>query len=308
MKLILLLVAAVLVPPRLWRCRPPRSKVSEATQACIECHRVIHPGIVADWQRSRHAAVTPKEALGVQGLGRKVSSPAVPEALRAPQSAAPSATRCGPGSTPTPSSTTGHDIHIVVSPGRLPHLPCRGGRPVLPQHHGARLQEPGRQQALQRPRALDPGRHPAAGRRGRIIRPPPATHAPKPATTATGPGSRSPAPRPATPSWPASSQFPKIDGLAEPGRRAGQPRRHHGLLRGLPHAAPVFDRNGAQALHLQGVPRRAGRPRLQGLRGQQARQPVLDPQQGLGLDGRAVDHRARISRPRPAPPATSAWW
>ena len=40
-------------------------KVSEATQACIECHRVVHPGIVADWQRSRHAAVTPQEGLGV---------------------------------------------------------------------------------------------------------------------------------------------------------------------------------------------------------------------------------------------------
>jgi len=30
-------------------------KVSEATEACIECHRVIHPGIVADWERSRHS-------------------------------------------------------------------------------------------------------------------------------------------------------------------------------------------------------------------------------------------------------------
>src|SRR5512147_1121151 len=59
------------------------AKVSEATQACIECHKVIHPGIVADWQRSRHAQMTPEEALAVPGLGLKVSSRAVPQDLQA---------------------------------------------------------------------------------------------------------------------------------------------------------------------------------------------------------------------------------
>ena len=78
MKLILLLVAVASFFPADGEIAAAEVKVSEATQACIECHRVVHPGIVADWQRSRHAAVTPQEALGVQGVGRKVSSPAVP--------------------------------------------------------------------------------------------------------------------------------------------------------------------------------------------------------------------------------------
>jgi hypothetical protein len=37
-------------------------QVSEATQACIECHKFIHPGVVEDWLKSRHSKVTPQEA------------------------------------------------------------------------------------------------------------------------------------------------------------------------------------------------------------------------------------------------------
>jgi len=72
--------ASLLVFPQ---CAPAAEvKVSEATQACIECHTVIHPGIVQDWQKSRHSQVTPRQALAVKGLGLKVSSTDVPEELR----------------------------------------------------------------------------------------------------------------------------------------------------------------------------------------------------------------------------------
>ena len=33
--------------------------VSEATAECIDCHAAVHPGIVSDWQHSRHAKITP---------------------------------------------------------------------------------------------------------------------------------------------------------------------------------------------------------------------------------------------------------
>ena len=36
---------------------------SEDTQTCIECHAVVTPGIVAEWQRSQHAKVTPSQGL-----------------------------------------------------------------------------------------------------------------------------------------------------------------------------------------------------------------------------------------------------
>ncbi len=117
MKLILLLVAAASFFPAYGDIAAAEVKVSEATQACIECHRVVHPGIVADWQRSRHAAVTPKEALGVQGLGRKVSSPTVPDALAETAVGCAECHTLRPGEHADTFEHNGTDIHIVVSPG-----------------------------------------------------------------------------------------------------------------------------------------------------------------------------------------------
>jgi hypothetical protein len=36
--------------------------ISEDTEACIECHSSVSPGIVADWKKSRMAMVTPRQA------------------------------------------------------------------------------------------------------------------------------------------------------------------------------------------------------------------------------------------------------
>lgn len=55
---------------------------SADTQECLACHVQATPGIVSDWQRSRHAQVTPAEAMAVEPLSRKVSSPNVPEGLK----------------------------------------------------------------------------------------------------------------------------------------------------------------------------------------------------------------------------------
>jgi cytochrome c553 len=92
-------------------------KLSDATQACIECHQVVHPGIVEDWQRSRHVRITPKEAKAITGLGLKVSSKNVPEDL---QSVAVGCAECHtlrPKEHADTFEHNGYDIHIVVSPG-----------------------------------------------------------------------------------------------------------------------------------------------------------------------------------------------
>jgi hypothetical protein len=91
--------------------------VSEATQACIECHRVIHPGIVEDWQRSRHSRKTPKEAMAVKGLGLKVSSPSVPEELQRVAVGCAECHTLRPKEHADTFEHNGYDIHIVVSPG-----------------------------------------------------------------------------------------------------------------------------------------------------------------------------------------------
>lgn len=54
---------------------------SDATVECILCHEMATPGIVADWQRSRHAITSPEMAMEADGLTRRMSAEAVPEAL-----------------------------------------------------------------------------------------------------------------------------------------------------------------------------------------------------------------------------------
>lgn len=52
--------------------------ISEATQACLECHSYATPGIVADWERSRHSQISPAMALEADEAGRRISAEKVP--------------------------------------------------------------------------------------------------------------------------------------------------------------------------------------------------------------------------------------
>ena len=51
--------------------------VSQDTESCIECHASLHPGIVAEWKKSRHALITPEEALKRPSLSGVADSLAV---------------------------------------------------------------------------------------------------------------------------------------------------------------------------------------------------------------------------------------
>ena len=91
--------------------------VSEATEMCLMCHESLHPGIVAGWRSSRHAAVTPAAATAVAGLARKVSSDDIPETLAAV------VVGCAECHTLRPDEHEGvfdhndYQVHSVVSPG-----------------------------------------------------------------------------------------------------------------------------------------------------------------------------------------------
>jgi hypothetical protein len=90
--------------------------ISEATTECIDCHSSFQPGIVADWQNSRHAKITPKEAMAAEGIARKVSSVAVPENL---QNVAVGCAECHTRRPKAHADTfdhNGYDVHVVVSP------------------------------------------------------------------------------------------------------------------------------------------------------------------------------------------------
>ena len=90
--------------------------ISEATQECLDCHSVFHPGIVADWRASRHAAITPAAALKADALARKVSTATIPQPLGA---VAVGCAECHGMRTDKHADTFDHngtDIHVVVSP------------------------------------------------------------------------------------------------------------------------------------------------------------------------------------------------
>jgi hypothetical protein len=95
--------------------------LSAATEECLGCHATFHPGIVAEWQKSRHAAMTPGQALAVKGLARKISAASVPEQLSG------TAVGCAECHTLRPESHSdsfehnGHQVHVVVSPKDCAH-------------------------------------------------------------------------------------------------------------------------------------------------------------------------------------------
>ena len=89
---------------------------SEETAECIDCHASIHPGIVNDWQNSRHAMVTPQKAMAVEDVARKVSSTSVPENL---QNVVVGCAECHTLRSKAHADTfehNGYDVHVVVSP------------------------------------------------------------------------------------------------------------------------------------------------------------------------------------------------
>jgi len=112
----LLLLTLMTIPYGAGSAHGSGAPVSAATQECLECHAVYHPGIVADWLKSRHAATTPATALEVKGLGLKVSSPKVPdELLGTSVGCAECHTLRGEAHADT-FEHNGFDIHVVVSP------------------------------------------------------------------------------------------------------------------------------------------------------------------------------------------------
>lgn len=90
--------------------------VSDATQECLDCHGVFHPGIVADWRASRHAQTTPGRAMAVEGLGARVSSSDVPEALRETTVGCAECHTLRAEAHGDTFEHNGAEVHVVVSP------------------------------------------------------------------------------------------------------------------------------------------------------------------------------------------------
>ena len=55
--------------------------LSPQTQTCLACHTTYTPGIVKDWQSSRHAGMIPSEALKKSLLEKRISAESLPDEL-----------------------------------------------------------------------------------------------------------------------------------------------------------------------------------------------------------------------------------
>ena len=92
------------------------AEISETTSECIDCHVSVTPGIVSDWQKSRHAGVSFSEAMLKPESERRVSAESVPESLT---DVAVGCAECHLLSPDTHGDTFDHvdyQVHTIVSP------------------------------------------------------------------------------------------------------------------------------------------------------------------------------------------------
>lgn len=87
------------------------------TQACLECHTHLHPGIVAEWQKSGHGRVTPAAALAKQPLERRVSAATPPEGLLQSVVGCAECHSMRSEAHPDAFEHNGYMVHTVVTPG-----------------------------------------------------------------------------------------------------------------------------------------------------------------------------------------------
>ena len=90
--------------------------ISDETETCIECHAISHPGMVEDWMRSRHAKITPTEALKKDKLKRRISTESIPENLA---DVVVGCAECHTLNPDTHKDTFDHEdfpVHVVVTP------------------------------------------------------------------------------------------------------------------------------------------------------------------------------------------------
>ncbi len=59
-----------------------KDSISTETQNCIDCHLSVTPGIVKDWQTSRHSRVIIKDAMLKPTLEKRISAEIIPEKLQ----------------------------------------------------------------------------------------------------------------------------------------------------------------------------------------------------------------------------------
>jgi len=92
------------------------SRISEETEACLKCHRLAHPGIVADWQNGRMAKVTPAAARSMILKKRRVSFDEAPDRLARVFVGCAECHTMNPDRHQDTFEHNGYQVHVVVTP------------------------------------------------------------------------------------------------------------------------------------------------------------------------------------------------
>ena len=120
--------------------------VSEDTETCLECHATLHPGIVQDWMKSRHAKITPEEALKKRKLERRISVTQVPEKLATVTVGCAECHTMNPEKHKDTFMHLDYKVHIVVTP-----KDCASCHPVEVKQYGKNVMSYARTNLIENP-------------------------------------------------------------------------------------------------------------------------------------------------------------
>jgi hydroxylamine dehydrogenase len=90
--------------------------MSQDTEACLDCHRPINPGIVADWEKGQMAKVTPRAARSMILKKRRVSFDTVPDNMAAVVVGCAECHTMNPEKHQDTFEHNGYQVHVVVTP------------------------------------------------------------------------------------------------------------------------------------------------------------------------------------------------
>jgi hydroxylamine dehydrogenase len=111
------LAILVFAAPCLAATEAAKAPVSLQTEKCLGCHIIVTPGIVKDWEKSRHSRTVPAAAMKKPELERRISVDSVPDTLA---EVAVGCYECHGRNTDKHADSFEHNgftINLIVSPG-----------------------------------------------------------------------------------------------------------------------------------------------------------------------------------------------
>ncbi len=109
-------------------------QISEDTEGCLGCHELVTPGIVADWENSRHSKVSPALGMAKKAQERRISAAKVEDSLAETAVGCAECHTMNAGAHPGSFEHNGYTVHTVVSPAD-----CTTCHPVEVEEYGENL-------------------------------------------------------------------------------------------------------------------------------------------------------------------------